>query len=118
VLQAAHRELQRMVSTREAVRFLRLVSLQYADIAHNGQWFTPLREALDACVDKVQARVTGVVRLSLFKGHCRVAGRKSPFALHDGAPATYGAGDGFDRPAEGGFGSIPGLPTEPAARKV
>jgi argininosuccinate synthase len=118
VLQAAHRELQRMVSTREAARFLRLVSLQYADIAHNGQWFTPLREALDACVDKVQARVTGVVRLSLFKGHCRVAGRKSPFALHDGAPATYGAGDASDRPAEGGFGSIPGLPAEPAARKV
>ena len=74
-----------MVSTRDAERFSRLVSLHYADIVFNGLWFTPLREALDAYVDKVQERVTGVVRLKLFKGDCRVVGRKSPFALSDRA---------------------------------
>ena len=85
-----------MVTTRDAERFSRLVSLQYADIVYNGLWFTPLREALDAYVDKVQERVTGVVRLKLFKGDCRVVGRKSPFALYDHALAAYDAGDAFD----------------------
>jgi argininosuccinate synthase len=61
---------------REAVRFSRLASLQYADLIENGQWFTPLREALDAYVDKMQERVTGVIRLKLFKGDCRIVGRK------------------------------------------
>ena len=61
------------------------------------------REALDAFVDKVQERVTGVVRLKLFKGDCRVVGRKSPFALYDHALATYDAGDAFDHTAAVGF---------------
>ena len=77
-----------MVTTRDAERFSRLVSLQYADIVDNGLWFTPLREALDAYVDKIQERVTGVVRLKLFKGDCRVVGRKSPFAVSDHAQSA------------------------------
>ena len=52
-------------------RFARTVSLQYADIVYNGLWFTPLRHALDAFVDSAQERVTGVVRLKLFKGRLR-----------------------------------------------
>jgi argininosuccinate synthase len=85
VLHMAHKELQRMVTTKDADRFSRAVSLQYADIVYNGLWFTPLREALDAYVAKVQERVSGVIRLKLFKGDCRVAGRKSRFALYDQA---------------------------------
>jgi len=82
VLHAAHKELQKMVVTTGVERFSRAVSLQYADTIYNGLWFAPLREALDAFIDKVQERVTGVIRMKLFKGDCRVVGRKSPFALN------------------------------------
>jgi argininosuccinate synthase len=81
VLHAAHKELQKMVVTTGVDRFSRAVSLQYADTIYNGLWFAPLREALDAFVDKVQERVTGVIRMKLFKGDCRVVGRKSAFSL-------------------------------------
>jgi argininosuccinate synthase len=118
VLHTAHKELQRMVTTKDADRFSRAVSLQYADIVYNGLWFTPLREALDAYVAKVQERVSGVIRLKLFKGDCHVVGRKSPFALYDRALATYDAGDAFDHGAAIGFIKIFGLPSETAARKA
>jgi argininosuccinate synthase len=118
VLHLAHKELQRMVTTKDADRFSRSVSLQYADIVYNGLWFTPLREALDSYVAKVQERVSGVIRLKLFKGDCRVVGRKSPFALYDQALATYDAGDAFDHGAAVGFIKIFGLPSETAARKA
>ena len=118
VLHAAHQELQKMVTTRDADRFSRLVSLHYADIVYNGLWFTPLREALDAYVEKVQERVTGVVRLKLFKGDCRVVGRTSPFSLYEHALATYDGGDAFDRTAAVGFIKIFGLPVETAARQA
>jgi argininosuccinate synthase len=97
VLHMAHKELQRMVSTKDAARFSRAVSLQYADIVYNGLWFTPLREALDAYVSKVQERVGGVIRLKLFKGDCRVVA--------------------FDHAAAPGFIKILGLQSETAARK-
>jgi len=88
VLHAAHKELQKMVVTTGVDRFSRAVSLQYADTIYNGLWFAPLREGLDAFIDKVQERVTGVIRMKLFKGDCRVVGRKSPFALYDPAPVA------------------------------
>src|SRR6185295_16989931 len=91
---------------------------QYADVIYNGLWFTPLREALDAFVEKVQERVTGVVRLKLFKGDCRIVGRKSAYALYDHALATYDAGDTYDHTAAVGFIKIWGLPVETAARNA
>ena len=117
-LHAAHKELQKLVTTRDLERFARTVGLAYADIVYNGLWFTPLREALDAFVDSVQQRVTGIVRLKLFKGDCRIVGRKSPFALYDHALATYDAGDTFDHTAAVGFITIYGLPVELSARKA
>ncbi len=74
VLHAAHAELQNHVTTADTRRFTRTVGLQYGEIVHNGQWFTPLREALDAFVESVQSRVTGVVRLKLFKGEISLVG--------------------------------------------
>jgi len=118
VLHTAHRELQQLVISRDLERFARLVSGQYADLIYNGLWFTPLREALDAFVDKVQERATGVVRLKLFKGDCLVVGRTSPYALYDQGLATYEAGDTFDHGAAPGFIKIYGLPAELAARKA
>ena len=118
VLHAAHKELQKLVTTKDLERLSRYVSLQYADIVYNGLWFTPTREALDAFVEKVQERVTGVVRLKLFKGDCQIVGRKSPYSLYDHSLATYDAGDTYDQSAAVGFIKIWGLPVESAARKA
>jgi argininosuccinate synthase len=98
VLQTAHGELQRLVTSGDTDRFSRIVSLQYADVVRHGLWFTPLREALDAYVEKIQERVTGLIRLELFKGGCRVVDRRSPFALDDLSAVTYDAAGSLDQP--------------------
>ena len=116
VLHAAHHELRKLVTTRDLDRLCRYVSLQYAELVYNGLWFTPAREALDAFVEKVQERVTGNVRLKLFKGDCRIVGRASSWTLYDQALATYETGDAFDRSAAEGFTKIFGLPVETSAR--
>jgi argininosuccinate synthase len=98
VLHAAHKDLQRIVLSSEAWHFTRTVSLQYADIIGAGGWFTPLREGLDAYLDKIQERVTGVIRMKLFKGDVEIVGRQSPFALHAHESAVMMA-DTFARSA-------------------
>ncbi|MGE0041106.1 MAG: argininosuccinate synthase [Vicinamibacterales bacterium] len=117
VLHLAHRELEAFVTTAAMSRFKQAVAVEYADLVYNGSWFTPLREALDAFVEKVQERVTGVIRLKLFKGDCRVVGRTSPYGLYDHGLSTYDEGDVFDMAAAAGFIKIYGLPVETAARK-
>jgi argininosuccinate synthase len=116
VLHAAHRELETMVIPRDLERLKQPLARAYADLVYNGLWFTPMREAIDAFVACVQPRVTGVVRLKLFKGSCTVVGRQSPFALYDHHLATYDAGDTFDHTAAEGFIQIWGLPVETSAR--
>ncbi len=81
VLHAAHRELEGLVVSADLQRLKQRLSQEYADLIYNGLWFSPAREALDAFVQSVQRRVTGIVRLKLFKGDFRVVGRKSPFSL-------------------------------------
>jgi argininosuccinate synthase len=81
VLHMARRELQKLVTGRDLDRFSRVVRGHYAELVCNGLWFSPLREALDAFIEKVQEPVTGDVRLKLFKTACRTVGRKSPNAL-------------------------------------
>jgi argininosuccinate synthase len=116
VLHAAHNELQRLVTTRALDRVARFVSQQYADLVANGLWFTPMREALDAFVEKVQERVTGTVRLQLFKAGCRIVGLQSPFAPCQQAPTTGDAGDTVDRSAAEELMRTPGLAVQPGAR--
>jgi argininosuccinate synthase len=92
VLHLAHRELTKLVVSRDLDRFSRFVSAQYAEIIYNGLWFMPIRSALDAFVERVQERATGVIRLKLFKGGCHLVWRKSPFTLHDhGLPVAVSA---------------------------
>ena len=77
---------------------------------YNGLWFSPLREALQAFVDKTQEKVTGMVKLKLYKGNIIVSGRTSPYSLYDPELATYTAADQFDHKASEGFIKIFGLP--------
>ena len=117
VLHTAHRELEKLVISRDLERIKQDMGRVYADAVYNGLWFSPTRAAIDAFVAAIQPRVTGTVRLKLFKGDCRVVGRRSEHALYDRELATYGPGDRFDHAAAEGFIKIWGLPTETAARK-
>ena len=116
VLHTAHSELERLVIARDLERIKQDMGRAYADAVYNGLWFSQTREAIDAFVAAIQPRVTGTVRLKLFKGDCRVVGRRSEYSLYDRELATYGTGDRFDHAAAEGFITIWGLPTETAAR--
>jgi argininosuccinate synthase len=118
VLHNAHRELEGLVIPKDLQRLKQRLAQEYADIVYNGLWFAPTREAIDAFVANVQQRVTGTVRLKLYKGDCRVVGRKSPNALYDHGLATYDEGDKFDHTAAEGFIKIWGLPVETAAKRA
>jgi argininosuccinate synthase len=83
LLHAAHKELQTYVTPRDLARLAIDLGARYAELVYNGGWYSPMREAIDALVSKVQERVTGAIRLKLFKGDCRVVGRKSRYALYD-----------------------------------
>jgi argininosuccinate synthase len=118
VLHAAHTELEKLVIARDLERIKHDMARSYADLVYNGLWFSHTREAIDAFVKAIQPKVTGTVRLKLFKGDCRVVGRKSPYALYEHNLATYGAGDLYDHSAAEGFIKIWGLPIETAARQA
>ena len=85
VLHTAHSELEKLVIPRDLERLAHDMGRAYADLAYNGRWFSPTREAIDAFMATIQPRVTGAVRLKLFKGDCRVVGRRSPMALDETA---------------------------------
>jgi argininosuccinate synthase len=102
LLHTAHREIEGLVVPKDLQRLKQRLSQEYADIVYNGLWFSPTRAAIDAFVQSFQERVTGTIRLKLFKGDCRVVGRKSPFALYDQSVATHDEGDAFDHAAAEG----------------
>jgi argininosuccinate synthase len=118
LLHQAHRELEGLVVPRDLQRLKQRLSQEYADIVYNGLWFSPTRSAIDAFVQNIQPSVTGTIRLKLYKGDCRIVGRKSPFALYDRGLATYDKGDTFDHAAAEGFIKIWGLPVETAANNA
>lgn len=110
ILYLAHRELETMVLDRETGQFKELISRQYARLIYDGLWFSQLREALDGFVNKTQTRVTGQVRLKLYKGNASVVGRQSPYSLYRYDLATYEEGDLFDHRSAEGFIRLFGLP--------
>lgn len=113
----AHRELEDMTLPRELSHFKRVLEQRFADMAYNGGWFDPLMDAIRAFMAETQKRVTGTVRMKLYKGTCAVVGRKSPNSLYELGLATYGAGDSFSHEAAKGFCELYGLPLEVWARK-
>ncbi|QLH75458.1 MAG: argininosuccinate synthase [Methanomassiliicoccales archaeon] len=113
----AHRDLEKMVLTKDVANYKRLVEQRYAELCYDGLWFSPLKEALDAFMDKTQEFVTGEVRLKLFKGSCSVVGRRSPYSLYDTGLATYAEGDQFDHTSAKGFIYVWGLPLRSVAKK-
>ncbi len=110
ILHKAHRALESLVMSREAMRFRDIVAGQYADIIYNGQWFSAFHLDLVAYVLSAQRIVTGAVRMKLFKGTATVTGRRSPLSLYAHELATYDKEDQFDHKAAEGFTKIYGLP--------
>jgi len=109
VLHEAHREIEFLTLSKEALRFKTLVSQQYADLIYNGLWFSALHQDLMAFIVSNQQYVSGVARVKLFKGHAGISGRKSEFSLYRHELATYEEGDQYDATAAQGFIKIHGL---------
>ena len=87
------------------------MALEYADLVYNGQWYSPLREAMTAFCEKTQKTVTGTVRLKLYKGNIIGAGMTSPYSLYDPEIATFDEDDVYDQTWADGFITLYGLPT-------
>ena len=112
LLLAAHRELESLTLDRTTLHYKDLLAGKYAELVYNGQWFTPLRYAMDAFVDSTQARVTGTVKLKLYKGNVIVAGRKSPYSLYREDLATFGEEAVYNQKEAEGFINLFGLPSK------
>lgn len=110
ILHNAHKELERITLEKSVAHYKTLIVQEYSNLIYNGLWFSPLREAIQAFVDKTQEKVTGMVKLKLYKGNIIVSGRTSPYSLYDPELATYTAADQFDHTASEGFIKIYGLP--------
>jgi len=110
ILYTAHRALETLTLDRDTAHYKELVAARYAELVYFGQWFTPLKQALDAFVAATQTRVTGTVRCKLYKGTCTVVGRKSPNSLYREDYATFGCDDVYDQKDAAGFIRLFGLP--------
>ena len=110
ILMAAHAALESICLDKEVLRLKQQLALKYADLVYNGQWFTPVKKSLDAFVDSTQERVSGSVRLKLFKGGVMAVGRSSPHSLYLEKLATFGEEDVYDQKDAEGFINLFGLP--------
>ena len=110
ILYRAHKVLETLTLDRETTHYKELIAAKYAEIVYYGQWFTPLREALDAFVDETQKNVTGTVKLKLYKGNLINAGVTSPYSLYDEEIATFDEDEVYNQYDAEGFINLFGLP--------
>ncbi|MCI0387965.1 MAG: argininosuccinate synthase [Acidobacteria bacterium] len=110
LLLTAMRELESLCLDREAAHYKEIVAHKYAEMVYFGQWFTPLRGALDAFVNTLMEGVTGNVRLKLYKGNVIISGRTSPNTLYRPDLASFTMGASYDQRDAAGFINIFGLP--------
>jgi argininosuccinate synthase len=110
MLLTALRELEALCLDRESAHYKEVLALKYAELVYFGQWFTPLREALDAFVNSLLAPVNGTVRLKLYKGNVIIAGRTSENTLYRPDLASFTMGATYDQRDAAGFINIFGLP--------
>jgi argininosuccinate synthase len=113
----AHQALEDLTLEREVAHHKPQLEQRWADLVYDGQWFSPLREALDAYMDATQTHVSGDVRLRFEPGSCTVIGRRSTAALYDLSLATYGSEDAFDQSHAEGYVRLYGLPLRVWAAK-
>ncbi len=115
VLMLAHRDLESITLDRETSHYKERVSLKYAELIYNGQWFCAFRENLDAFINKTQEKVNGSVRIKLYKGSALVVGRKSSDSLYDPNLATFEEDAAYNQADAEGFINLFGLPIKTEA---
>ncbi|NES25114.1 MAG: argininosuccinate synthase [Symploca sp. SIO3E6] len=118
VLINAHRDLESLTLTADVTQYKRCMEETYSQVIYKGLWYSPLKEALDAFIQKTQERVSGTVRVKLFKGNATIVGRKSEKSLYTPDLATYTSEDQFDHKAAEGFIYIWGLSTRIWSQKT
>ena len=117
ILYHAHNKLEEICLDRDTYHYKQQVAIRFAELVYFGQWYTPLREALSAFVDSTQEKVTGDVRLKLYKGNIIDAGVKSPYSLYDEDIATFDEDEVYDQNDSAGFINLFGLPIKVQAMK-
>ncbi len=115
ILKTAHDALETLALDRETMHYKQQVALKYAELVYYGQWFSPLREALDAFINVTQRNITGSVKLKLFKGQCTLAGMKSAKSLYRTDLASFKMGAEYDQADAKGFIRLFGLPMKVAS---
>jgi len=110
IVYAAHKELENLCLDRQTTSFKAMVGQKLAELIYSGEWYSPLREALSAFVDKTQETVTGTVRLKLYKGNVMPAGSKSPYSLFNQELSSFTTGSLYDHRDADGFIKLLGLP--------
>ena len=116
ILYHAHEVLETITIDKETARMKQYIGIKFADIVYNGQWYTPLREALSAFVTETQKTVTGDVKLKLYKGNIINAGVTSPYTLYDEEVATFDADEVYNQADSAGFINLFGLPIKVKAK--
>ena len=115
ILYKAHDVLETITLDKESAHFKNVISQKMADIIYNGQWYTPLCEAICAFNDKLQETVTGDVTLKLYKGNMINAGVTSPYTLYDEQTASFGEDEDYNQADSVGFINLFGLPIKERA---
>ena len=110
ILFAAHEELERLTLDRRTLQMKEQLASKYAELVYDGNWFSTLKQALDAFIDVTQQTVTGEVKVKLYKGSCAAVAARSPYSLYDEELATFGADEIFSQKDAEGFINLFGLP--------
>ena len=118
ILMEAHKQLEELTLDRETLAYKKLVATKFADLVYEGKWFCPLRESLQAFVEKTQETVTGQVKMRLYKGNIIKAGTTSPYSLYSESLASFTTGELYDHKDATGFINLFGLPLKVRAMKL
>lgn len=110
ILHVAHQGLESLTLDRSTMEFKAHAAVKYAQLVYDGLWYTPLKEALDAFIDKTQETCSGDVRLKLYKGNCTTAGMTSPYSLYNEEFVTFGEDEVYNQADAEGFINLFGLP--------
>ncbi|MCH5275458.1 MAG: argininosuccinate synthase [Lachnospiraceae bacterium] len=118
ILMEAHQQLEELILDRDTYTMKKEMGNRFADIVYEGKWFTPLREAIQAFVEKTQEYVTGEVKFKLYKGNIIKAGTTSPYSLYNESIASFTTGDLYDHHDAEGFINLFGLSLKVRAMKM
>ncbi|MDR0886529.1 MAG: argininosuccinate synthase [Clostridiales Family XIII bacterium] len=110
ILFNAHKDLEKLILDRSTLSYKYLVAAKYSELVYDGQWFTPLREAIDAFVNVTQEQITGTVKIKLYKGNALPVASKSIYALYSEDFATFEGDDVYDQYDAKGFIKLFSLP--------